>query len=129
MQRVKRNKHKTWKCENNGEIVFTYSEALAKGYSRQQFVNGIDELQAKGFIDITHQGTGGRKPNNGAGDYTTYWIDDRWEDYGTDDFKPARNPRKKDTRKGQGFGYIWDDPEKSKAMLEKIRKGKGKKQL
>jgi len=98
---------KTWKCANNGEIVFPYSEALALGFSRTQFRNAIDELQQKGFIDITHAGRGGRAPENGHGDYTTYWVDDRWEWYGTDDFEPARGPRKKDARKDRGFAAYW----------------------
>ena len=63
----------------------------------------IDELQQKGFIDITHQGKGGRKPANGTGDVSLYWIDDRWKEYGTNDFRPPRNPRIKDNRKGRGW--------------------------
>ena len=89
--------------ENNGELVYPYTEAVENGFTKAQFRSAIDELQQKGFIDITHQGKGGRKPAKGTGDVTTYWIDDRWIDYGTDDFRPPRNSRKKDNRKGRGW--------------------------
>lgn len=104
---MKRAGKKRWLCENNGEIIYSYTEALEKGFSRDHFRNGIDELQAKGFLDITHKGQGGRKPAKGCGDCTKYWIDDRWKEYGSDDFKPARKPRKKDERKGRGWSVFW----------------------
>ncbi len=103
MVAIKRNRKKVWVINNNGEIIYPYSEAKENGFSNDQFRNAIDELQYKGFIDIKHQGKGGRKPANGAGDVSKYWIDDRWQDYGTDDFRPPRKPRKKDKRKGRGW--------------------------
>jgi hypothetical protein len=104
MKPVRRNKLKAWVCENNGKIIFTYAEAEDKGYSRDQFRNGIDELQQKGLLDITHQGKGGRPPQKGTGDVTTYWIDDRWKDCGPEGcIRLPRNPRKKDTRQGRGW--------------------------
>ena len=94
IERIKRNKR--WRIKNNGQIVYTYEEAEKRGISRTKFRNAIDDLQQKGLIDITHLGKGGRKPAKGeTGDVTTYWIDDRWKDYGTDDFKPPRIPRVK----------------------------------
>jgi hypothetical protein len=119
MKAIKRNRKKFWVTENNGEIIYPYSEALKKGFSKTIFRNAIDELQAKGLIDITHRGKGGRKPAKGAGDVTTYWIDDRWEDYGTIDFKPPRNLRYKDTRKNRGFALLYADKKKAEAMIEK----------
>jgi len=110
---------KRWVCENNGNIVFPFSEALEKGYSENQFRNGIDELQSKGLLDITHQGKGGRKPLKGMADVSKYWIDDRWKEYGTDDFKPARNPRKKDTRQGRGWALMMNDPKRKEEILRK----------
>ncbi len=116
---MKQVSKKKWVCKNNGNIVFPVTEAVEKGYSRDQFRNGIDELQSKGLLDLTHQGKGGRKPLKGMADVSKYWIDDRWKKYGTDDFKPARNLRKKDltTRTPYntyvmpivniGFGYIF----------------------
>jgi hypothetical protein len=106
MKQIRRNKQKVWVCENNGQIIFTYTEAEEKGYSRDQFRNGIDELQEKGLLDITHQGKGGRKPQRGTGDVTTYWIDDRWKDWGPEgSIRLPRNPRRKDTRQGRGWAF------------------------
>nr|BDD46984.1 hypothetical protein 2 [Desulfobacteraceae bacterium] len=108
MKQIKSNKKKVWVIENNGHIIFPYAEAEERGYSRDQFRNGIDELQRKGFIDITHQGKGGRKPAKGTGDVSRYWIDDRWREYGTDDFRLPRKPRQKDTRQGRGWKLYHD---------------------
>ena len=83
-------------CTNNGQIEFTYSEALKKGYSRRSFRDALDQLIERGFIDIAHLGSGGWK-----GDKNLYSISDRWRDFGTDDFKPMERP--KDRRKGIGF--------------------------
>lgn len=102
-KRINRNKRKVWICENNGNIIFPYLEAEQKGFSRVQFRDGIDELQSKGLIDITHQGRGGRKPQKGTGDVSTYWIDDRWKEWGTSKFKPPRKPRRKDKRQDRGW--------------------------
>jgi len=104
MKPIRRNKKKVWVCENNGQIIYTYDEAEEKGFSRDQFRNGIDELQEKGLLDITHQGKGGRKPHRGTGDVSTYWIDDRWKDWGPEGCnRPPRKPRRKDTRQGRGW--------------------------
>jgi len=103
MRRIKRNKKAVWVIENNGKIVYPYLEAEEKGFSNDQFRNAIDELQGKGFIDIKHLGKGGRKPAEGTGDVSKYWIDDRWKKYGNEDFKPPRKPRKKDKRNGRGW--------------------------
>ena len=120
MTTIKRNHKKVWVCRNNGEIVFPYSEAEKKyKIRRKQFVKAIDELQQKGFIDITHQGIGGRPPAKGTGDMSTYHIDDRWIDYGTDDFKPARKPRIKDTRKDRGWSLYNRIQQKNAGPKEK----------
>ena len=102
MEKVKNRKRSAeWVIRNNGDIVYPYLEAEKKGIGRREFRNAIDELIEKGFIDITHQGSGGR-----ARDMTTYFIDDRWKDYGTAMFRPASNPRKKDSRKGVGWSLF-----------------------
>ena len=103
MKAINRNGKRVWVIENNGNIIFPYAEAVKKGYTRDQFRDGIDELQAKGLIDIKYQGKGGRKPAKGTGDVSRYFIDDRWEDYDTDKFRPPRNPRVKDTAEGRGW--------------------------
>jgi len=99
MEPVKRAKRSDdWIIKNNGEIVYPYSEAERKGVGRREFRDAIDELMEKGFLDIAHQGSGGR-----SGDMTKYFIDDRWKQYGTPAFRPASNPRKKDNRQGRGW--------------------------
>jgi hypothetical protein len=121
-KRIFERVRKRWVFENNGNIAFPFREALEKGYSKNQFRNAIDELQLKGLIDIKHQGRGGRKPLNGTSDMSLYWIDNRWEDYGTENFKPARNPRRKDTRHDRGWAKLMNDPKQKKAILKKRRK-------
>jgi DNA-binding PadR family transcriptional regulator len=63
-------------------------------------MRAITELTEKGFIDITHSGSGGVK-----GDKSKYAISERWRDWGTDRF--IEKTRKKDTRQGRGFAAIW----------------------
>ena len=106
MKKISKNKMKVWITENNGMIVYPYTEAERNGFSRDQFRNAIDELQLKGLIDITHLGKGGRKPSDGTGDSTKYFIDNRWCDFDEEkkrSKRPPRNPRKKDNRKGRGW--------------------------
>jgi len=107
-----------WITANNGEIVYTYKEAEGRGIGRRSFRNAIDELIEKGFIDIAHQGSGGRK-----GDVTLYSLSERWKDYGTDKFieAPKRVP---DRRKGRGFAAIMADPERRDQLLRKRSKVK-----
>lgn len=42
MKVVKRNRKKFWVIENNGEIIYPYSEAVEKGFTKAQFRNAID---------------------------------------------------------------------------------------
>ena len=99
MEQVKRSKRSDdWIIRNNGEIVYPYSEAEKKGIGRREFRNAIDELIEKGFLDITHRGSGGR-----SGDMTKYFLDDRWQHFGSPEFSPAKNPRRKDNRQGRGW--------------------------
>ncbi len=84
-----------WIIMNNGEIIFTYKEAEKLGINRAQFRNAIDDLIAKGFLEITHHGTG-------TGDPSTFWLCERWQAYGTENFKPA-NPRRKNTADNRGW--------------------------
>ncbi|MBT6296799.1 MAG: hypothetical protein HOJ14_09600 [Nitrospina sp.] len=86
---------KEWSNYNNGEIVFSYPEAETKfKLSRPRFSRALTALIEYGFIDINHHGGGMIK------DMTTYYISDRWRDYGTLDFK--EKTRRKDIR-GLGF--------------------------
>jgi hypothetical protein len=109
MEPVKRAKRSDdWIVKNNGEIVYPYTDAEHKGIGRREFRNAIDDLIEKGFLDITHQGSGGR-----SGDMTKYFIDIRWKDYGTPSFRPAKNPRTKDSRQGRGWSVYHAKKEKS----------------
>jgi hypothetical protein len=108
-QRKSKNRTPEWIIKNNGDIVYPYEEAERKGIARREFRNALDELIAKGFLDITHQGSGGR-----SGDMTKYLIDSRWKNYGTDKFKTAKNPRKKDSRKGTGWAAYHEKKKQNK---------------
>lgn len=121
---MKQVSKKRWHCENNGNIIFPFREAVEKGYSRNQYRNGVDELQRTGFLDITHQGRGGRKPLKGTSDCSKYLLDNRWKQYGTPEFKPARKPRRKDTSQGRGWALVMNDPKMKKEILEKRKKQK-----
>ena len=98
---------------NNGEIVFPYCEAKNKyGIPATTFARAIDQLIEFGLIDINHHGGGMVK------DMTTYYISDRWRDYGTPEFKKQFRP--KDTR---GLGLTrenWEEitGKKRKASLK-----------
>ena len=83
---------------NNGQIVYCYSTAEQVGIPRREFRNAIDELIDRGFIDINHQGAGGR-----SRDMTTYFIADRWRKWSTPGYQPTPNPRIKNTKEGQGW--------------------------
>ncbi len=85
---------------NNGEITYYFSEALKRGIPRPTFNRARDSLLDRGFIDIEHSGTGGKK-----GDATLYSWSERWRHYGTDKFE--RHTREKDSRRGIGFQKYW----------------------
>ena len=121
---MKQISKKKWIAENNGNIIFPVREAIKMGYSSKQFRNGLDELQSKGFLDITHIGKGGRKPLKGNADCSKYFIDERWRQFGTPEFKPARKPRQKDTRKNRGWALLMGDPETKKEILARRKKQK-----
>ena len=100
---------KQWTNYNNGEIVFSYAEAIDKDkfkLTRPRFRRALDNLIKFGFIDINHHGGGMFK------DMTTYYISDRWRDYGTSDFK--EQSRRKDTRKLGFTPENWEERSKKK---------------
>jgi DNA-binding PadR family transcriptional regulator len=91
-----------WLIENNGKIVFTYTEAHKKfGFTKPRFQRALDGLVEKGFIDITYIG-GGVK-----GDSSTYAISERWRDYGTEKFDFRTRPR--DTRELGFTSNNWEE--------------------
>lgn len=98
---------KQWDTLNNGELIFTYSEAKKEmGMPAKTFRDAIDKLVDHGFIDIFHQGSGGVK-----GDVSLYAISERWRNYGTDKF--VKKTRTKDGKKGTGFMKMWEAKKKN----------------
>jgi len=82
---------------NNGQIVFTYSEATELGIkSSNTFHRVLRELvEDKGFIDIEEPGNWyEKKPNK-------YAICERWKRYRTPEYKKVKIPR--GLPNGKGF--------------------------
>jgi hypothetical protein len=92
---------KVWMYLNNGELQYSYKTALENGISRRDFARAIDALVSHGFLDIAHQGSGGR-----IRDASLYAVSERWRKWGKSEFDPGQ-ARPKDTRKGRGFSVMW----------------------
>jgi hypothetical protein len=104
-----------WVLTNNGEIIFTYQEALTKwGITKSRFARALDELIEKGFININHLGGGMVK------DTSTYFISERWKDYGTAQF--IKKSRPKDTR---GLGITKENWEERTGKKRKPSSNQG----
>lgn len=82
-----------WIVENDGEINFTYGEAIEYGITARRFARALDEAVEKGFVDVAYSGLG---VLNGVRDPSRFAISNRWRAYGTPDFVPAS--REKDMR-------------------------------
>lgn len=82
---------------NNGEIIFTYTEAYELGFrSSETFHRVIRELVTeKGFIDIAEPGNWYFK------EPTKFAISQRWKKYGTPEYERVEIPRL--LPKGIGF--------------------------
>ncbi len=93
---------KEYHLANQGEIQFTYDEALEKwGITQKRFTKAIDELVRVGLIDITKSGFGLQK------DKSLYAISDRWEKFGTDEFVVKKRQKRKQQlgfTKGNSYG-------------------------
>lgn len=88
-RKVKKNKRlKSMKIMNNGEIIFTYGEAVELRIAKRTFHRVLRELiEQKGFIDLsTPGGYYGNEPNK-------YAISERWRLYGTAEFQAVKMPR------------------------------------
>jgi len=70
--------HQRWVIANNGEIQFTYAEALSLGVTARQFTRAIDHLIRYGFLSIAHPG-GFKRP-------ALYTLSQRWTAWGTPEF-------------------------------------------
>jgi len=107
-QKMPKGKREMKSIINNGELIFTYSEAESLGYSRRTFANAISKLVEVGFVDIVHQGNGSIK-----GDCSKYGLYDRWKKYGKPDFE--QQSRKKDTRRAHLFNSYNKSRKKDKS--------------
>jgi hypothetical protein len=112
-QFVKVGRRARWLIKNNGEIIFTYTEAWNKfKMCRSTFCRSISQLVELGFIDIAHHGGGMMN------DCSKYGISERWQDYGKEAF--IKKSRKKDNRK---LGFKKDNWEEQTGRKRK-RKSK-----
>ncbi len=95
-----------WMLVNNGEIIYTYTEAEELGMSQNTFKRAIDSLIDHGFIDIEESGFGMYKLA------TKYWISDRWRQWGTPHFEKRARPKRKRWRSDVGFqpGHPYHPP-------------------
>jgi hypothetical protein len=88
MNEGKKGKRKRWVCTNNGQLIFTYKEAReVYGFHYSVFSRAIDELIAKGFLRITRLGGKTWEGNTPEDLPTLYELDDRWQEYGTAQFR------------------------------------------
>ena len=95
-----------WMFVNNGEIIYTYSEAMGLGMSQNTFNRAIDSLIDHGFIDIEESGVGMYK-------YATkHWISERWRQWGTPNLKKRSRPKRNRWRSDTGFqpGHAYYPP-------------------
>lgn len=90
MSKTGRKGKQVWTIVNNGEIVFTYTDAKKSlGIPQTTFSRCISELVYLGFIDISVPADGLHRVA------TKYAISSRWRDYGKESFqKTERKPQK-----------------------------------
>ena len=74
------------KMTNHGELSFTYQEAQWRGIKQGRFSRALKELFRLGFIDISRHGRGVK------GEYTKYALSNRWQKYGTPEWKESPYP-------------------------------------
>jgi hypothetical protein len=86
---VDKRKHgkNRYRMVNDGDLDFTYREAILRGLSAQKFSKALRELHRFGFIDI-------KKPGSALkGDSTIFAFSERWRAYGTPDFLSPEFPK------------------------------------
>jgi hypothetical protein len=102
---------------NDGEIVFTYTEAQSKyGITGPRFTRAIEQLVSHGFLDVAYRG-GGLE-----GDGSKYGISDRWQEYGKPGFKEVVRP------KGRRLWNAEQRAERAEAMRRRRAKQAARKQ-
>jgi hypothetical protein len=71
----------------DGDIDFTYREAIFRGLTAQKFSKAIRKLHQLGLIDV-------KKPGSALkGDWTVFILSERWKVYGTSNFKQVEFPK------------------------------------
>jgi hypothetical protein len=86
VNKKKRGKDR-YRIVNDGDIDFTYREAMLRGLTAQKFSKALRELHQFGFIDINKPGSALK------GDFTVFALSDRWKAYGTRDFLSHEFPK------------------------------------
>lgn len=93
MKNIGRYGKEKWVIINQGQIEMPYRQLIKLfGISTKTITRSIDQLIECGFIGINEPGDG-----TGGGRRTTYFIEDRWVNYGSDNFIVKK--RIKSTRK------------------------------
>jgi hypothetical protein len=86
VNKKKRGKER-YRIVNDGDIDFTYREAIFRGLTAQKFSKALRELHQFGFIDI-------KKPGSALkGDFTVFAFSERWKAYGTPNFRRVEFPK------------------------------------
>jgi hypothetical protein len=96
-RRVKSGKRKgQLVITNNGEITFSYADALKLGVSRKTFHRVLRELvEKRGFVDVVERGNWYLKES------TKFAISERWKKFGTPEYQEKK--LKRSLPKGVGF--------------------------
>jgi len=98
MEEVKHPRRKSsWQIKNNGEIQYTYKEAEGRGIPSSSFQRAIDQLIEHGFLSVSQTGAGVFRAA------TLYALDERWKDFGSDDFKSRKRTKKSRWKHEIGF--------------------------
>ena len=85
---------------NNGQLVYTYKEAEARGIPRATFMRALTTLIELGFLDVTLTGAGRYRSES------HYALSNRWRHWGTDKFIPGkRNPHGRNKQYGFQPGH------------------------
>jgi DNA-binding MarR family transcriptional regulator len=80
-----KGKNQRFFAENNGELKLTYKSIHKQfGYSTATISKAIDQLVAKGFIEIAVLGCGVKRQSHKIALITN------WQEYGTDNFKAGK---------------------------------------
>jgi hypothetical protein len=90
---LKRDITKQHECLNRRNINVTYKELESYGMSRGSITNALTDVQAKGFVEVVHQGGAFQQ------DKTVYGITDDWRFWEVGD-KPIRT-----RQQGKKAGY------------------------